>query len=61
MKAAKLTTETSHAVFPITKDLLQRYYSGEEKAIFQTENDTALLISAQFFHTNSHQDKFEHL
>lgn len=61
MTAAKRTTQTSHAVFPITKDLLQRYYTGEEKTIFQTENDTALLISAQFFHTNSRQDKFEHL
>jgi hypothetical protein len=60
--AAKSATSSSHAVYPITAEILTKNYSSQAKTDLQNnQNDTALLISAQFFHTSEHQDKFEHL
>ncbi len=60
-EAAKKTTDTSHAVFLTNKDLLFRYYTDAERQKFVAETDTAMLISAQFFHTNAKEDKFEEM
>jgi hypothetical protein len=59
--AARNATAASHAVYPITEELLIRTYDESAKAALQKSAvDTALLISAQFFHTGAGHRKFEH-
>ncbi len=60
-QAAKLATNSSHAVYPVSKEIISKYYPGEIAREIQTKNiDTALLISAQFFHMRDFHSKFEH-
>ncbi len=60
-EAARLATKASHAVYPVSKELVARNYPKEmgielEKKVL----DTALLISAQFFHMTDFHGKFEY-
>lgn len=62
VSAAKSTTRMQHVVFNVTSQLLTKHYTKEERAELQTvSRDTALLISAQFFHTREYHSKFEQL
>ena len=59
-KAAKTATKSSHAVFLVSFELLTKYYETEAKDnLLQKNLDTALLISAQFFHTTEYHKKFK--
>lgn len=58
-EAARTATNSSHAVYPATERLLQLLYPDTVKnEIKNTTNDTALLISAQFFHIKMRSLKF---
>lgn len=60
--AAKANTRLDHAVYNVTNNLLTQNFSSEEKTRIQSLSlDTALLISAQFFHTRDNLLKFEQL
>lgn len=60
--AAEEATKMQHAAYNVTKEILTKTYSPEEtKALAQTNEDTALLISAQFFHTHGQSADFEYL
>ncbi len=60
-EAAKLATKASHAVYPVSKELLSKNYPSEMGIELQRRViDTALLISAQFFHMRDFHGKFEH-
>ncbi|MCB9810905.1 MAG: hypothetical protein H6779_00610 [Candidatus Nomurabacteria bacterium] len=62
VQAANLTTKSSHVVYNVTGDLLtQRYSKDKISEMKKTKLDTAMLISAQFFHTNSYDRDFEQL
>lgn len=61
-ESASQRDQTKHAVYNVTTELLQKYYTEEEKeALGKGHNDTGLLISAQFFHNPTYQDQFEQL
>ncbi len=60
-EAATLATGAQHAVYDVTTELLTKHYPNEiANALKASEQDTALLISAQFFHSLHLHDKFEH-
>lgn len=60
-KATKLATNLSHAIYPISKELLIKNYPTEMRnSLTNGTMDTALLISAQFFHMKDLHTKFEH-
>lgn len=60
--AAKEATSMQHAAYNVTKELLTKNYTPEEIAAFgDSGQDTALLISAQFFHTHGKSGNFEYL
>ncbi len=60
-EAAILATGAQHAVYDVTTELLTKHYPNEiANALKASEQDTALLISAQFFHSLHLHDKFEH-
>ena len=59
-KAAKLRTKSSHATYRVTSLILDNKYSPEEKAkLEKTDIDTTLLLSAQFFHMELYQGRFD--
>ncbi len=60
--SAEKVTNSSHAVYNVSERLLTEYYSDEaSENLTNSHHDTALLISAQFFHTKAHHLKFEQL
>jgi hypothetical protein len=60
-EAAKAATKASHAVYPVSKELIDKNYPKEMGIeIEKTVMDTALLISAQFFHMREYHSRFEH-
>lgn len=60
-EAAKLATKVSHAVYPVSRELVAKNYPKEMGIELEKELiDTALLISAQFFHMKDFQTRFEH-
>lgn len=60
--AASEATKMQHAAYNVTKEILTKTYSPEEtKALSEANQDTALLISAQFFHTHGQSADFEYL
>ena len=62
LKAASMTTKMPHAAYNVSVELLGRHYTPEEVTAFKAlGSDTALLISAQFFHTQALHHKFEQL
>lgn len=57
--AAKRATNSSHAVYPTSIELLNRFYPEDLRdAMRESALDTALLLSAQFFHTKDFRDRF---
>lgn len=61
-RAAALATKMQHAVYLVTKEQIKRSFTTEEAdQIRKSKIDTAALISAQFFHTNRHRERFTHL
>jgi Tfp pilus assembly PilM family ATPase len=62
LSAAKIATKMDHAVYNVTKELLTKHYPIDiSNKLTEGSGDTALLISAQFFHTVAYHDKFEQL
>lgn len=62
LKAATLATKTPHAAYNVSTELLANQYNAEDALAFKAASpDTALLISAQFFHTQDQHSKFEQL
>lgn len=60
LTGAKSATKMQHAVYNVSKELLIKHYpSNVAEEIAQSGGDTALLISAQFFHNAEYSDKFE--
>ncbi len=52
-ESAKLATKGSHAIYTASTELVAKFYTKEEKDLLLADQtqDTAMLISAQFFHT----------
>lgn len=62
MSGAKAATKMQHAAYNVTKEVLTKAYTEEEIQILgDSGQDTALLISAQFFHTQGYGADFEYL
>lgn len=60
--SANNATKSSHVVYNVTGDLLTKHYKGDEQTLLKSKNqDTAMLISAQFFHTRNYAREFEQL
>lgn len=60
--SANNATKSSHVVYNVTGDLFTKHYSeGERALITSKKQDTAMLISAQFFHTQNYARQFEQL
>jgi len=60
--AATMATKMPHATYNVTGELLSKKFPQEvTESLKQTNQDTALLISAQFFHTKEYQERFEQL
>lgn len=57
-EAAKKATDGSHAIYTASTELVSRFYSKEERDLLLANEaqDTAMLISAQFFHTKQAED-----
>jgi hypothetical protein len=49
--ASTMVTRSTHHVIPVSAALLKAYYNEEAVRDITTRHDTAMLISAQFFHT----------
>jgi len=61
-KAATKSTKLAHATYNVTSELLTKKYPPEYVSKLSAgERDTGLLISAQFFHTEAYQSKFDQL
>ena len=60
--AATMATKMPHATYNVTGELLTKKFPEEvTQGLKQANQDTALLISAQFFHTREYQERFEQL
>ena len=58
-KAAKRATKASINITPVSKEIIRQTYDQSTKeASGKIPNDTALLVSAQFFHKRSEQQSF---
>lgn len=57
--AAAAVTRSTHHVIPVSAALLKAYYSEDAVRDLKTRHDTAMLISAQFFHTARDSDNYE--
>lgn len=61
-KAAKRSLKTEPLVVPISQEIIrQSYEASTNKAKVSIPDDTALLLSAQFFHKQSRRQIFEYL
>ncbi len=61
-KGAAEATKMKHATYNVTKELLTSAYAPEEiNALGESGQDTALLISAHFFHNQGFGADFEYL
>lgn len=60
--AVKEVTGSSHVVYNVTSDILTKHYPQViQDEIKNSKKDTAMLISAQFFHAHNYQREFEQL
>jgi len=60
-KAAKRSTKISPQITPISKEIInQAYLASTSDTTEEITPDTALLLSAQFFHKGSRQSSFEY-
>ena len=61
-EAAGVATSSSHAVNAVSEKVLTEHYEKEAQTnIKNSRNDTALLVSAQFFHNKDYHLEFEQL
>ncbi len=58
-RGASVTTRSTHHVITVSKDIIDRFYTTESTKDLFTRHDTALLISAQFFHTTHQESDIE--
>ncbi len=62
IESANTATKSSHVVYNVTGDLLTKHYTKDEQNLIKNNRqDTAMLISAQFFHTQNYDRQFEQL
>ena len=54
-EGAHLATRSAHHVIPVSNDIISRYYTPSSAKDLFTRHDSALLISAQFFHTTHNE------
>ncbi len=59
LSGAAKATKMHHAVYNVTAELLKKYYGDDAKGLTEHQHDTALLISAQFFHNESYHSSFD--
>lgn len=59
LAAAARATKMHHAVYNVTAELLKKFYDNDTSQLTEHQHDTALLISAQFFHTESYHRQFD--
>jgi hypothetical protein len=60
--AATMATKMPHATYNVTGELLTKKFPEElSQSLREANQDTALLISAQFFHTREYRERFEQL
>lgn len=57
--AASTATHSTHQVITVSRDIINRFYTPEATKDLYTRHDTALLISAQFFHTTHEESNIE--
>ncbi|MBY0309841.1 hypothetical protein K2Q16_01710 [Patescibacteria group bacterium] len=57
--AAAQVTKSTHHVIPVSNALLKAYYNDDAVRDIKTRHDTAMLISAQFFHTARRADNYD--
>ncbi len=59
--AAKKATNGSHAIYTVSSDLVTKFYTKEDQILLLADQaeDTAMLISAQFFHLKQVEDDNE--
>jgi len=61
-RAAKRTLKSDPIITPMSKEIIkQTYAKTTEKAPKSMPTDTALLLSAQFFHKQQQHGSFEYL
>ncbi len=61
-KAAKRATKIKPHITPISHEIIFQTYTAEQREQIEKDGaDTALLLSAQFFHKRDHCQSFEHL
>jgi hypothetical protein len=56
--AAAMATHGSHHIIPVSKEIVRKFYGEIETRELTTRHDTALLVSAQFFHTHRESENF---
>lgn len=62
LAASKSATKMQHAVYNVTSELLTKHFKEEQIGSFkETAQDTALIISALFFHNTGYHSKFTQL
>jgi hypothetical protein len=62
LAASKGATKMQHAVYNVTSELLTKHYKEEDQTSLKKGNqDTALIISALFFHNTGYHSKFTQL
>jgi hypothetical protein len=59
LSAAANATKMHHAVYNVTAELLNKYYGEDAAQLTKHSHDTALLISAQFFHNETYHRQFD--
>lgn len=62
LSAIKEVTGSLHVVYNVTSDIFTKNYpQAVQEEITNSKKDTAMLISAQFFHSHNYQRDFEQL
>jgi cell division ATPase FtsA len=60
-KAAKKSTKTEPIITPISKELIKQTYAESTETVSEIPVDTALLVSAQFFHKEQKFKNYDYL
>jgi hypothetical protein len=59
LAAAAKATKMHHAVYNVTSELLTKYFKDDASELKDHKYDTALLISALFFHNETYHKQFD--
>lgn len=60
--SAQKVTKSSHVVYDVTEDVVKEYFDETAQShLKSTKQDTAMLVSAQFFHKRNYEHQFEQL